>query len=102
MLVQFLLFHLENQSQLKHTPLVLLCGKRCFIILFINQKSSNVETCFHMIKSKFGDGIRSKDETAQINEVLAKVLCHNICVVIQEIHELGIKGEFTAKKEVKE
>ena len=65
-------------------------------------KRSNVETCFHMIKSKFGDGIRSKDETAQINEVLAKVLCHNICVVIQEIHELGIKGEFTAKKEVKE
>ena len=52
---------------------------------------SNVETVFHMIKTKFGDSVKSKTRTAQINEVLCKVLCHNICVVIQEIHELGIK-----------
>ena len=57
-------------------------------------KRSNVETCFHMIKSKFGDSLKSKDKIAQTNEILAKVLCHNICVVIQEMHELGIKGEF--------
>jgi hypothetical protein len=35
-----------------------------------------------MIKSKFGGSVRSKTEVAQINEVLLKVLCHNICVVI--------------------
>jgi len=58
-------------------------------------KRSNVETCFHMIKSKFGDSIRSKKQTAQINELLIKVLCHNICVVIQEVCELGIKAEFS-------
>jgi len=52
-------------------------------------KRSNVETAVHMIKSKFGSRLRSKDKTAQINELLAKVLCHNICVVIQEMHELG-------------
>jgi transposase len=42
-------------------------------------KRSNVESTFHMIKSKFGDALRSKTETAQINEALCKVLCHNLC-----------------------
>jgi transposase len=60
-------------------------------------KRSNVETVFHMIKSKFGDSVRSKNHTAQVNEVLLKVLCHNICVVIQEMHELGIKPDFDLK-----
>jgi transposase len=54
-------------------------------------KRSNAETTFHMIKSKFGDSVRSKTEVAQVNEVLLKVLCHNICVVIQEMFELGIE-----------
>jgi transposase len=53
-------------------------------------KRSHAETTFHMIKSKFGDAVRSKTEVAQVNEVLLKVLCHNICVVIQEMFELGI------------
>ena len=57
-------------------------------------KRSNAETTFHMIKSKFGDSVRSKTEVAQINEVLLKVLCHNICVVIQEMFELGIEPKF--------
>jgi transposase len=57
-------------------------------------KRSNSETIFHMIKTKFGDSLRSKSKTAQINELLCKILCHNICVVIQEINELGVKAEF--------
>ncbi|MGA2884651.1 MAG: IS5 family transposase [Halobacteriota archaeon] len=57
-------------------------------------KRSNAETTFHMIKSKFGDAVRSKTEVAQVNEVLLKVLCHNICVVIQEMFELGIEPDF--------
>lgn len=57
-------------------------------------KRSNAETCFHMIKTKFKDNLRSKTKTAQINELLLKILCHNICVVIQEINELGVRGEF--------
>lgn len=57
-------------------------------------KRSNAETTFHMIKAKFGDYVRSKNKTAQINEVLLKVLCHNICVVIQEMYELGIEANF--------
>lgn len=55
-------------------------------------KRSNVETVFHMIKAKFGDSVKSKTKTAQINEVLLKVLCHNICILIQETFELGIVG----------
>ena len=51
-----------------------------------------------MIKAKFGDAVRSKTWTAQVNEVLLKVLCHNICVVIQEIHELGIQTDFYVEK----
>lgn len=57
-------------------------------------KRSNIETCFHMIKTKFRDNLRSKTKTAQINELLCKVLAHNICVVIQEVNELGLRGEF--------
>ena len=57
-------------------------------------KRSNAETTFHMIKSKFGDSVRSKTEVAQTNEVLLKVLCHNICVVIQEMFELEIEPHF--------
>ncbi len=65
-------------------------------------KRSNVETVFHMIKTKFKDNLRSKIKQAQINELLLKVLCHNICVVIQEVNELGIRGEFIIEKEVEE
>ncbi|HKR10913.1 MAG TPA: transposase [Pyrinomonadaceae bacterium] len=60
-------------------------------------KRSNVETTFHMIKSKFGQRLRSKSLTAQINEALCKVLCHNLCVVIQSVHELGIVTNFEAE-----
>jgi transposase len=54
-------------------------------------KRSNVETTFSMIKAKFRDHVRSKTDVAMINEVLCKIICHNICCLIQESHELGIK-----------
>lgn len=57
-------------------------------------KRSNVETTFSMIKRKFGDFVRSKTDTAMTNEVLCKVLCHNIVVVIHEAAALGITAEF--------
>ncbi len=55
------------------------------------RKRSNVETTFSMVKSKFGDVVRSKSFAAQVNEVLCKLLAHNICVLIQSIYELGIE-----------
>jgi transposase len=60
-------------------------------------KRSNVETTFHMIKSKFGDALRSKSKTAQINEALCKVLCHNICCLIQSMFELNLRPKFWAE-----
>ena len=60
-------------------------------------KRSNVETTFHMIKSKFGQRLRSKTMTAQMNEALCKVLCHNLCVVIQSMHEFGVEPMFLAE-----
>lgn len=60
-------------------------------------KRSNVEATFSMIKRKFGDRVRGKTSTAQVNEVLLKVLCHNICVVNRSMHELGVEPLFWAE-----
>ena len=54
---------------------------------------SNVESTFMMVKSKFGDAVRSKTEVAAKNEVLCKVLCHNICCLISAMYELGMESE---------
>ncbi len=55
---------------------------------------SNIESAFSMIKGKFGDSVRSKSDTGQINEALCKVLAHNICVLVQATYELGIEPIF--------
>jgi transposase len=57
-------------------------------------KRSNVETTFSMVKAKFGGFVRSKLPTAQVNEVLCKILCHNLCCLIQSSYELGIDTSF--------
>ncbi len=58
-------------------------------------KRSNVETTFSMIKAKFGGFVRAKLPVAQTNEVLCKILCHNICCLIQSTYELGIEPAFS-------
>lgn len=57
-------------------------------------RRNNVETTFSMIKAKFGDRLRSKSQRAQFNEALCKVLCHNLCVLIQSMYELNIDPQF--------
>lgn len=59
-------------------------------------KRSNVEATFSMVKRVFGDSVRSKTPVAQVNEVLLKLICHNIRVLIHEMHELGVKPTFAA------
>ena len=76
----FYYFQLHNEEFLQHY-----------------HKRSNAETSVHMIKSKFGDSVRSKTWTAQINEVLCKIICHNLCCVIMEMHTLGINADFDRK-----
>jgi transposase len=55
---------------------------------------SNVESTFSMMKRKQGTFLRSKGEIGQTNEILCKALVHNICVLIQEIYESGVKIDF--------
>ncbi len=57
-------------------------------------KRSNIESTFWAIKKKFGENLKSKSRTAQINELLCKIVAYNITVVIQEMFELGIKPQF--------
>jgi len=57
-------------------------------------RRSNVETTFAMIKAKFGASVRSKLPVAQANEVLAKVLCHNLCCLISSFYESGLRPSF--------
>lgn len=79
--------------------------KRLFLQYQYNQerfmelyhRRSNVETTFSMVKRKFGERLRSKTHTAQTNEVLCKILCHNICVLIQSMYELGVEVDFGAE-----
>jgi transposase len=57
-------------------------------------KRSNVETTISMIKAKFGDSLRSKTDTAMVNEALCKILCHNLCCLVQSAYELGVTATF--------
>jgi transposase len=56
-------------------------------------RRSNVESTVMMIKTKFGDSVRSKSDVAARNEVLCKVLCHNLACLCSAMYELGIEPE---------
>jgi transposase len=62
-------------------------------------KRSNVESTFSAIKRVFGDAVRSKNETAMVNEVLCKLICHNLCCLIHPQCELGIESVFWKEEE---
>jgi hypothetical protein len=49
---------------------------------------------FSALKRKLGGSVRSKNITAQYNEVLCKILAYNITVVIHEMYRVGIEPEF--------
>ena len=62
-------------------------------------KRPNAETVMAMIKAKFGAAVKSKSPTAQVNEVLCKVLAENLVVLIQSFYELGIESTFAPATE---
>ena len=47
-----------------------------------------------MCKAKFGDAVRSRTDVAMTNEVLCKLVAHNICCLIMSQVELGIDPVF--------
>lgn len=46
-------------------------------------------------RTQFGKNIRSKNRTAQVNEVLCKRIAYNLTVVMHEMFENGIAPHFT-------
>ena len=48
------------------------------------------------------NAVRSKTDAAMVNEVLCKLLAHNLCVLIQAEHELGIGPVFWAGSAITE
>jgi transposase len=52
---------------------------------------NNVETAFSAIKANFGEKLRSRSERGQINELLAKIVCHNLRVLVKSVHELNLE-----------
>lgn len=73
----FFYFHYERPKFLEHY-----------------HKRSNVESTFSMIKRTLGCAVRSKLPTAQRNEVLCKLVAHNLRVLVSAIYELGIDPTF--------
>jgi transposase len=61
-------------------------------------KRSNIEATNAAIKRKFGETLKSKNPTAQVNELLAKIIAYNLTVVIHEMYENGIQPEFLQLK----
>jgi hypothetical protein len=55
---------------------------------------SNVESTFSALKRKFSRKLLMKGEVGQVNEALAMLLCHNICVLVKEAFQNGISTEF--------
>jgi transposase len=62
-------------------------------------KRSNVESTISAVKRKFGDAVVSKTDVAMVNEVLCKLLCHNLTCLIQEQETLGVVPVFWRDEE---
>jgi transposase len=56
-------------------------------------KRSNAESTFSAIKKKFGETLKSRNHTAQVNEMLCKIIAYNITVLIREFIEMGADPE---------
>jgi len=62
----------------------------------IYHRRSNVEAVFSALKRKFGETVRSKTKTAQINEILSKAIAYNLTALVHEIFEHGVVPAFLA------
>ena len=61
-------------------------------------KCSNVESTNVTIKRKFGVTLKPKNQIAQDNELMAKIIAYNLTVVIHEMYENGISPDFFHSK----
>lgn len=56
---------------------------------------SQSETTFSQIKMRLGEILLSKNYKSQRNELMLKLICHNILTLIMEIHKNKIQIDFT-------
>ena len=87
----------DNVSETWHKLFHFYSFNRAEFLAKYHQRS-NVETTMSMIKRKFGGSLRSRLFTAQVNEVLCKVLCHNLAVLVHSMFEFGVTPEFAMKE----
>jgi transposase len=59
-------------------------------------KRARVESTFSAVKRKFGQSVKSKTFTAQANEILCKILAHNLTCLVLAMRALGIEPSFLA------
>jgi transposase len=57
-------------------------------------RRSNVETVFAMMKARFGASVASRLPIAQVNEVLAMCVAHNLCCLVKAIFTAGLAPVF--------
>jgi len=63
-------------------------------VFYIARLKRPPTTLLRNLKMKFRDKLKSKNRIAQENELLCKLITHNIVVLIQEMFELGIDPGF--------
>ncbi len=60
---------------------------------------ANVEVAFGSIKQKIGETIMSRNFNAQVNELLCKLIAHNITMLIQAMFGFGVLPDFLQPKD---
>lgn len=60
---------------------------------------AQVETTFGAIKQKFGEALWSRNFTAQVNELAAKLVAYNITVLIRQMFERDLLPDFLGPPE---
>lgn len=58
------------------------------------RKRGQIEVAFGAIKQKIGETLSSRKFTAQVNELLAKLVVHNLTMLIQAMYGIGILPDF--------
>lgn len=61
-------------------------------------KRSNIESTVSMVKRKFSDTVKAKNDLAQKNEVYAKFVAHNLVVLVAEMYATGIDAIFPGEQ----
>jgi transposase len=60
----------------------------------VYHRRSLTESTFSSIKRVLGANVKAKSPEGQFAEVYLNVLCHNIRVLVQSMHELGVTPQF--------